>query len=437
MVAKQEFAARRQKLMTAVGKGNVAILSAAPELIRNGDSRYQYRPNSDFYYLTGFAEPEALAVFLPGRAEGEFVLFNQPRDPAIEQWVGPRAGQEGARKDFSADQSFPIAELGEQLPTLLTGCHSVYYSIGHDKELDQQIMSAAEAMRAKVRAGVNAPDVFIDISKMIHTMRWRKSVAEIELMRKAAQISAAAHIAAMQACKPGVKEYELEAEILYHFTKSGSRSPAYNCIVGTGANACVLHYIDNNAAVKDGDLVLIDAGAEYNFYAADITRTFPANGKFTVEQKAIYELVLKAQLAVIAQVKPGVKWNELQITAVRIITEGLVELGILKGKVDDLITAGAYKTFYMHNIGHWLGMDVHDAGSYKINGEWIKLEPGVVLTVEPGIYISPNTPGIDKKWWGIGVRIEDDVLVTADGYDVLSKDVPKSVAEIEKLMQVA
>jgi Xaa-Pro aminopeptidase len=289
-------------------------------------------------------------------------------------------------------------------------------------------------LRGRIRSGQQAPVAFTDITETIHEMRLIKSPAEIALMRKAAEISAQAHIRAMQFCKPGVNEYQLEAEIMYEFQRNGARHPAYTSIVGGGANACILHYISNNEKVKDGELVLIDAGAEYNYYAADITRTFPANGRFSVEQRAIYELVLKSQLAAIKAVRPGAAWPSMQAAIVKVLTQGLIDLGILKGRLNDLIAKEAYFPFYMHKSGHWLGLDVHDAGRYKIDGKWRTLKPGMVLTVEPGIYISADIPGVHKRWHNIGVRIEDDVLVTAKGCDILSRDVPKSVADIEALM---
>lgn len=434
MIDLNEFAGRRQQLMRNLGLGAIAILSAAPEALRNGDAHYPYRQNSDFYYLTGFAEPEAIAVLIPGRIEGEFILFNRPRDAAQETWNGRRAGQEGACKHYGADAAYPIDEFVDRLPELLIGCHQVCYKIGTHQILDQQIVTAVNNLSQRLRAGLTAPLAFVNIEHYIHEMRLFKSTAEIGLMRKAAEISVSAHKRAMQICNPGVYEYQLEAELLHEFYRQGSRAPAYNSIVGSGENSCILHYNENNAQIKDGDLVLIDAGCEYENYASDITRTFPANGRFNSEQRAIYEIVLRAQLAAIAAVKPGVDWQLMQEICARIITEGLLEIGLLKGELEDLITQKAYLPFYMHRSGHWLGLDVHDVGNYGVNGKWRKLEPGMVFTVEPGIYIAADNPNIDKKWWNIGVRIEDDVLVTANGYEVLTDALPRTVSDIEILM---
>lgn len=401
IIQASEFAQRRQQLLKKMGQDAIAIITAAPEVSRNGDSHYLYRQNSDFYYLTGFTEPEAIAVLIPGRAEGEYVLFNRMRDPAKEIWTGRRAGQEAAREIYGADEAYPTAEFEKKLPGLLRN-------------------------RKQIK-----------VEDLIHEMRLFKSDAEAAAMRKAAEISVLAHQRAMRSCKPGMFEYELEAEIMYEFYRFGSRYPAYTSIVGTGENSCVLHYNDNNMQIKAGDLVLIDAGCEYENYASDITRTFPANGRFTAEQKAIYEIVLRAQQAAIAAIKPGMRWDVPQEICVRTITEGLVDVGILQGSVDDLIAQKKYFQFYMHRSGHWLGLDVHDAGSYAVNGNVRKVESGMTFTVEPGIYIAPNSLGIDKKWWSIGVRIEDDVLVTANGCDVLSGALPKTVSDIESLMSAA
>ncbi len=429
-----EFKMRPQQLLTQIGNNSIAVIPAAPEYLRNGDADYRYRQQSDFYYLTGFPEPEAVAVFAPGRKEGEFILFNRERDAAAEIWVGKRAGQDGACSEYGADQSFSIHALDEKVLEILSHYQTIYYPFGCDATFDQRVMGWIKHLRARVRAGVAAPAALKDLSKITSEMRLIKSVAEIEVMRKVASISAAAHCRVMETTKPGMWEYELEATLLYEFTRRGCRSVAYNSIVGAGANACVLHYVDNNTQIKDGDLILVDAGGEYDYYAADITRCFPANGQFSPEQRAIYEVVLAAQLAVIAAIKPGVKWDQLQPIAIRKITEGLIELGILKGQVDDLIESRAYFGFYMHNIGHWLGMDVHDVGQYKIGTEWRSLQPGMVFTVEPGIYIQPQDK-VAEKWWNIGVRIEDDVVVTATGCEILTKDVPKRIDEIEALMK--
>lgn len=434
MITKTEYARRRKLLMKQVGPSGIIILAAAPEVARNADALYAYRQNSDFYYLTGFSEPEAVVVLAPHRKEGEFILFNRVRDRDREIWDGPRAGQQGARKTYEADQSFPIHELEAMLPSLLVGREVIHYPIGSNHLFDKTIMQAMKSMRQQVRGGVEFPAAFFDIAPTIHEMRIIKSPDEIALMRHAANISANAHMQAMYICEPGIYEYELEAELMYEFIRNGARSVAYNSIVGSGRNSCILHYISNDKKIQNGDMVLIDAGCEYQNYASDITRTFPANGKFSAEQRAIYDLVLASQLAGIKAVKPGASWTAPQDAIVKILTEGLIDLGILKGKRDSLIEQEAYMPFYMHRSGHFLGLDVHDCGRYRINNKWRKLEAGMVLTVEPGLYISADIKGVHKRWHNIGVRIEDDVAVTAKGHDVLSKEVPKSADDIEAVM---
>lgn len=434
MIKMTEYAKRRKELMKQIGPTGIVILPAAPEYKRNGDAHYAYRQNSDFYYLTGFNESEAFVVLAPKRKEGEYILFNRVRDRAHEIWDGPRAGQEGAKKDYLADQAFPVAEFETMLPDLLNGRESIHYPLGLNQDFDEVIFRAVNKIRAKIRSGVQAPLQFVDITPSIHEMRIFKSPAEIAVMQKAADISAQAHVRAMQICTPGMYEYQLEAELMYEFARNGARYPAYSSIVGAGRNTCILHYINNDQRIHDGDLVLIDAGCEYQNYASDITRTFPANGKFTGEQRAIYELVLDAQMAAIKAAKPGASWTAPQTVIVKIITQGLVDLGILKGNVDNLIEKQAYQPFYMHRSGHFLGLDVHDSGRYRIGDKWRKLETGMVLTIEPGIYISADIPGVHKRWQNIGVRIEDDIVITKQGRDVLTANVPKAVADIEALM---
>lgn len=434
MIKQSEFAKRRKQFMQKMGASGIAILPSAPSANRNGDYDYPYRQNSDFYYLTGFEEPEAVAILIPKRKDGEFILFNRARDRETEIWEGVRAGQKGACTTFGADESFPFSELEKRLPELLVGRPEIYYSLGVDKIFDKTMLDAVNKVRGKIRSGYQSPLAFVDPIATIHEMRLIKSPAEIKLMRKAAQISVDGHLKAMQRCKPGMHEYQLEAELMYEFQRQGARFPAYTSIVGSGANSCILHYNTNNQPIKNNDLVLIDAGCEYQNYASDITRTFPANGVFSPEQHAIYEIVLEAQLAAIRAVKPGLEWPVLQKMIVKIITQGLLDLGILKGKLQDLIDKKEYFKFYMHNSGHWLGLDVHDVGRYKIDGKWRKLKAGMVLTVEPGIYISSDTPGVNKRWHNIGVRIEDDVLVTQTGHDILSKGLPKTIADVEAVM---
>lgn len=433
-ITKTEFARRRKQLMDMMEPNSIAILPSAPERIRSRDTEYSYRQDSDFLYLSGFEEPQAVIALIPGREHGEFVMFVRERNREREIWDGYRAGPEGACTQFDADDAFPIDDIDDILPGLLEGKQRVYYAMGKDSEFDKQVMDWVNAIRAKVRSGATPPGEFLDLNHLLHDMRLFKSAAELRVMKEAGDISAAAHVRAMKFCKPGVMEYQLEAEILHEFHRQGARFPAYNSIVGAGKNGCILHYIENSSVIKNGDLVLIDAGCELDYYAADITRTFPANGKFSPEQKILYNICLEAQLAAIAVAKPGNHWNAPHEATVKVITKGLLEIGLLEGKLEELIEKESYKEFYMHRAGHWLGMDVHDVGDYKVGGEWRLLEPGMVLTVEPGIYVAPDNERVAKKWRGIGIRIEDDVVITKDGNEVLTKNVPKSVDEIERLM---
>lgn len=430
----QEYKRRRKHLMQMMGDDAVAILPAALVRMRNRDAEFQYRQDSDFHYITGFDEPEAVAVLVPGREHGEYILFCRENDKKMETWNGPRAGQEGAIEKHAADDSFPIDDIDDILPGLLENKEKVYYTMGVHPDFDQRVIKWVNRLREQSRMGVHTPGEFVALDHQLHDMRLYKSAAEIKVMRKAAQISAKAHIRAIQFCKPGMQEYQLEGELLHSFIQQGARFPAYSSIVGGGKNGCILHYVENRETLKDGDLVLIDAGAELECYAADISRTFPVNGKYSKEQRALYEIVLASQYAAIEQVKPGNHWNDPHEAAIKVITQGLIDVGILKGKLETQIKKETYKEFYMHRTGHWLGMDVHDVGDYKVDDEWRVLEPGMVLTVEPGLYISADSEKVAKKWHNIGIRIEDDVLVTKDGYEVLSKDVPKEPDEIEALM---
>lgn len=439
-----EFAERRQRLLTALGENAIAIIQSSSVVIRNRDADFPFRQDSDFLYLTGFNEPNAVAVFIPGRAEGEYVLFCQAKDPAMERWTGKRAGVEGVVKDYGADQAFKIEELDQQMIKLLAGRSEVHYRIGFETEFDLQVLSWLNVLRRQARNGVAAPHTFKLLDTLVHEMRLFKSPAEIAMMRYAAQTAARAHTKAMQTCRSGLFEFEVQAEIEREFRKDGME-PSYTSIVGGGENACILHYVENRSELKSGDLLLIDAGSEHQGYASDITRSFPVSGRFTKEQAQLYQVVLDAQKAAIAAVKPGNNWDATHQAAVRSLTAGLVKLGLLQGEVDELIkdppkpadgTApqeAAYRQFYMHKTGHWLGLDVHDVGDYKVNGEWRTLEPGMVLTVEPGLYVSP-AENVDPKWWNIGIRIEDDVLVTAEGCEVLTAGVVKEIADIEALM---
>jgi Xaa-Pro aminopeptidase len=434
MITQHEYQARRKKLAQQLPVDSVAVIPAAQELLRNGDAHFRFRQDSNFYYLTGFNEPDALLIITSG-PNSQSILFNRERNPAQEQWTGKRLGQEGAVSQLLMDIAFPITQITEELPRLIIGTSAIYFALGKNLFLEKQIMDAFAAVKAQVRKGAKTPAALCDLEPLLGEMRLFKSDGELDLMRRAARISVEAHKRAMQQCHKMEYEFQLEAELLYEFSRQGCRSVAYDPIVGGGENACILHYTANDMPLGRGDLVLIDAGGEYENYAADITRTFPINGIFSPEQKSIYELVLKAQKAGIAAIKPGLPWNEVQVIMVRILTAGLCELGILSGDIDDLIAQEAYKPFYMHNSGHWLGLDVHDSGRYKINDAWRPLEPGMVLTVEPGLYISAEIPKVDKRWWNIGVRIEDDVLVTAAGYEVLTADLPVEVNEIEALMR--
>ena len=429
-----EYKRRRKHLMQVMGEDAVAILPAALVRMRNRDAEFQFRQDSDFHYITGFDEPEAVAVLVPGREHGEYILFCRENDKKMETWNGLRAGQDGAIEKYAADDSFPIDDIDDILPGLLENKEKVYYTMGIHPDFDQQVIKWVSRLREQSRMGIHTPSEFVSLDHQLHDMRLYKSAAEVKVMRKAAEISAKAHIKAMQFCKPGVFEYQLEAEILHTFMHEGARFPAYSSIVGGGKNGCILHYVENSEVLKNGDLVLIDAGAELECYAADISRTFPVNGKYSKEQRALYDIVLAAQLAAIEQVQPGNHWNDPHEAAINVITQGLIDVGILEGELETNIEEEKYKAFYMHRTGHWIGMDVHDVGDYKIDDEWRVLEPGMVLTVEPGLYISADHENVAKKWHNIGIRIEDDVLVTKDGHDVLSKDVLKDPDEIEVLM---
>lgn len=435
MISRQEFARRRRELMDNMEENSIVILPAAPERRRNRDIDHAYRQDSDFWYLSGFPEPEAVMALIPGREHGEFVMFCRERDREMETWHGYRSGPEGAVKDFGADDAFPISDIDEILPGLIEGRDRVYYDMGRDPEFDRQVMSWVNSIRAKVRSGAHPPGEFLALNHFLHDQRLFKSALELKVMRRAGEIAAAAHVRAMQAVEPGMYEYQLEAEYLHEFMRQGARSPAYPSIVGGGRNGCILHYVNNDQKLKDGDLVLVDAGAEFHCYASDITRTFPVNGKFSAEQQAVYEVVLASQLAAIEQIKPGSHWNDPHETAVQVLTQGMKDLGLLQGDVSELIETEAYRRFYMHRTGHWLGLDVHDVGDYKVHDEWRVLEPGMVMTVEPGIYIAPDDASVAGKWRGIGIRIEDDVAVTRKGYEVFTDGVPKSVSDIEKLMK--
>ena len=423
-----DYKLRRQKLAQLLPSNSVAIVASGVECIRNGDTHYAFRQNSDFYYLTGFNEPEALLLIYAGD-NGESILFNRERDPQAEQWTGPRLGQELACQKLMMHAAYANKCLESMLPELLSGQKSLYYTLNRDLAMDQIILQAYQVARGK--RGVIVPEMLCDLQPYLSELRLLKDATEIAYMREAARISVLAHQRAMQKCRFLEYEYELEAEILYELYRHGCRSVAYDSIVAGGANACILHYTDNSHALTQGNLVLIDAGGEYQNYAADITRTYPLNGIFSHEQAQIYSLVLQAQRAGVACIKPGCAFSDIQQAIVQVLTTGLVDLGILQGNVDSLIEQMAYKPFYMHNSGHWLGLDVHDVGSYKIDGQPRLLQPGMTLTVEPGLYLSDSIEGLDPKWWNIGVRIEDDFLVTLHGSENLTGDLVVEKEDVE------
>ncbi len=433
-ITAKEFQQRRHKLMSHMSENSIAILPAAPTTIRNRDVEHPYRQESDFYYLSGFIEPEAVMILKPNHPHGEFIMFCRDRDPEKELWNGLIKGTENVCKEFDADDAFPIQDIDSILPGLIEGCDKVYYSMGVNPDFDRLVMDWVNVIRAKARSGAQPPNEFMVLDHILHDLRLFKSDREIKLIKRAGQISAEAHALAMQACQPGMWEYQLEGVYLNHFQYNGCRTTAYPSIVGGGINGCILHYVENSDRLNSQDLVLVDAGCEHHYYAGDITRTFPVSGKFSPEQRAIYNIVLQAQLDAIKQIKPGNNWNQPHQAAVKTITKGLLKLGILKGALKKLLKEEAYKEFYMHRTGHWLGLDVHDVGDYKVDGQWRLLEPRMVLTVEPGIYIAPDNLSVDKKWRGIGIRIEDNVLITKNGYEILTSDAPKHPDEIEQWM---
>jgi Xaa-Pro aminopeptidase len=432
-ISAQTYARRRRQLMRMAGDDAIVVIPSAPERIRSRDTHYPYRQDSDLWYLCGFAEPEAVLVLIPGRRHGEALLFCRERDLEREGWDGPRIGPEGAVDALGMDDAYPIDDLDEILPGLLEGRSRVYYHFGRDTDFDLKLIGWLNRVRAQVRMGAQPPHEFLELGHLLDEMRLFKDREELKLMQRAADISIEAHRAAMRAAKPGIHEYELQAELERVFRRHDAE-PAYGSIVGAGANGCVLHYRANNALAADGALVLIDAGAEYRGYAADITRTFPVSGRFTKEQRALHDLVGEAQRAALAQAQPGVPYEAGHIAAVETLTEGLLKLGLLKGGLEKNIAEGHYKRFYRHKTGHWLGLDVHDVGEYRLDGESRLLEPGMVFTIEPGLYISTDDKTVHEKWRGIGIRTEDDILVTKDGHKVLTDKLARSADEIEAIM---
>ncbi len=431
MIDTRPFVERRRALMQRMGSG-LAVIPTAPERLRNRDSDYLYRFDSYFYYLSAFPEPEALLVLIAGD-EPRSIIFCRDKNAERELWEGFRFGPEAAREQFGFDEAYSFAELDERLPALIANQPSLHYSPGADPAWDARVLQWLNKVRSMGRTGVTAPAEIRDIRVPLDEMRLFKDAHELQTMRRAAAISANGHRRAMQATRPGAHEYEIEAALLYEFRRGGAQYPAYWPIVAGGANACVLHYRDNSAPLKPGDLLLVDAGCELDGYASDITRTWPVGGRFSGPQRDVYEMVLAAQAAAITQVRPGNHWNVPHEAAVAVIARGLVDLGLCEGPVDKVLESEDYKRFYMHRTGHWLGLDVHDAGEYKREGDWRGLEPGMTLTVEPGCYVRPGE-GVPEAFWNIGVRIEDDVLVTASGCDVLTHDTPKSIGEIEALV---
>ncbi len=426
------YSSRRSRLINRMQRG-IAVIPTAPEMLRNGDAHYAYRYDSHFHYLTGFDEPEAVLILVAG-ANPQSILFCREKDKEREIWDGFRHGPDGAKENFGFDAAFPIAQLDDKLTELMGNQPALFHPLGAHAVWDDRILALRARVQAQVRSGITAPNELHDIRLLLDEMRLIKDSDELAIMRRAAAISTAAHSRAMRATRPGKMEYEIEAELLHEFRKSGAQAPAYTSIVAGGANACVLHYIANHAALKDGDLLLIDAACELDGYATDITRTFPINGKFSAAQKDVYEMVLAAQTAAIAAARPGAHWNEPHDAALRILAQGLIDLKLCSGNVESVLESGAYKCFYMHRTGHWLGMDVHDVGAYKLDGNWRALQPGMTLTVEPGCYIRP-ADNVPKALWNIGIRIEDDVVITTQGCEVLTAAAPKTVAAIEEIMK--
>jgi Xaa-Pro aminopeptidase len=417
-----------------MGEG-VAVVPTAPERVRNRDTHFPYRFDSHFYYLSAFPEPDAVLVIVAGEMP-KTLLFCREKNQEREIWDGFRYGPEAARERFGFDEAYPIAELDDRMVALLENQPALFYPVGADPEWDARAIRWLNAVRAKGRAGIAAPDRVQDVRGLIDDMRLVKDAQELTLMRRAARIASAAHRRAMQATRPARNEYEVEAELLYEFRRNGAQFPAYSPIVAGGPNACVLHYVFNDAPLRDGDLLLIDAGCELDGYASDITRTFPVNGRFSAAQREVYEIVLAAQRAAMEKVRPGKGWNEPHDAAVRVLAQGMLDLKLLQGSLDEVLEKETYKRFYMHRTGHWLGLDVHDAGEYKRAGNWRALEPGMALTVEPGLYLRA-ADDVPEPLRNIGIRIEDDVVVTAGDCEVITAEAPKGIAEIEALMRDA
>ena len=432
---KNNFSERRSNLAHKVLDDSAIIVASASVKSRISDTDYAYIQDRNFYNLSGYEERESLILIRPNHANEKFIIFCRDRDPLREQWDGFRTGQEGAISEYGADASYSINSVDQLMPELLKGSKNIYFSMSSPCGIDSKINHWIEDIRKNMRAGAEPPENLLSLDSILHEMRLIKEDHELDIMKHAADITTEAHIRAMQAVTPGMFEYQLEAEYLYAFNKNGARSPAYNSIVGGGNNSCILHYVENNAELKDGDLVLVDAGCEYQYYASDVTRTFPVNGKFSPEQKEIYTIVLEAHKQSIEQAQPGNKWNLMHEKSVEVLVEGLLSLGLLNGSKEENIEKGLYSKFYMHRIGHWLGMDVHDVGAYKKDGDWRELEKGMVMTIEPGIYILDSLKDVDDKWKGIGVRIEDNIVINDSGNEFLTPDVPRTIEEVEQTVQ--
>lgn len=430
---KHVYACRRAELLNQIGSSDIVIIPTSTVKLRNGDVDYKYRADSDFHYLTGFEEPDAVAVICPGRANGEYLIFCREKDIKREMWDGRRAGLEGAIETYGADDAFPIEDIGDILPGIMEEREKIFTNVGRYPEFDVQVLSWINIIKSDANSGKKAPYELVDLSHLLFEQRLIKRPDEIAILRKAGKISAAGHIRAMQVCQPGMFEYQVQAELECEFRKAGSHYNAYSSIVAGGENACILHYVENDRKLQDGELLLIDAGAEFECYAADISRTFPINGKYTAEQRALYDIVLAAQHAAFEKCQLGCGWNEPHDAAVRIISQGLLDEKLLKGGLEEVLETESFTEFYMHRTGHWLGMDVHDVGDYKIDENWRELEAGMVFTVEPGVYVNPSS-GVDERWHNIGIRIEDNVLIQKQGHEIFSSDVPTDADEIEALM---
>jgi len=428
-----DFASRRKKLSELVLDDSVILVSSSNIKFRNSDADYPFRQDSNFYYLSGFNEPESIIVIRPSAEKRKYVIFCRDRDPLREQWDGFRSGQDGAKKVHGADEAYSISLVDEIMPELLEGSRNIYYSMSSPNGINLRLENWLDHIRANKRHGSEVAENLLSLDSLLDELRLIKNEEELTLMRRAGEITCEAHVRAMTNVHSGMYEYQLESEYLHAFMQGGAKFPAYGSIVGGGNNSCILHYKENSSELKDGDLVLVDAGCEYEHYASDVTRTFPVGKKFSEEQKRIYEVVLEAHKQACSEIKPGNPWIKAQEVSVKVITEGLIDLGLLKGKTEELIKNEGYAKFYMHRIGHWLGLDVHDVGNYKRNGEWRNLEPGMVLTIEPGIYILDSLEGVEDKWLGIGVRIEDDLLVTENGHEVITANAPREIKDIESL----